>query len=270
MIDVWNLETYGGEIRGYIELHRSTIKLHREKSLELDNIEPPRDLQERMRFRMPVNEYYPAYMAARDGLAPLLESKSFRAFHYTRMTDGEVEKICRDGIRMTSLELLRERLEEAVAADLLSRDFAERIHSSSALRSPHEYGDRRGFWTTACPIDVNDSAVEMLVANWGGESSYFPFMGAPTDEDMLAAMKNIGRGRILEIEVTMPSTHGVGPHSATKAIFDTVERSLGYQRSLALDFNSLEPLPASSIKRVITEGENDFENVASAFNYEAS
>ncbi|MHC2574694.1 hypothetical protein ACVMH6_007022 [Rhizobium leguminosarum] len=267
LISVWDLDTYDGDIQDYLNRHQATIRLHRERALELDNIEPPRDLQERIRFRKPTNEHYPAYMAARDGLAPILESKSFRAFHYTRMTDSEVERILRAGIRTTSLDLLNERLQSVVEEKLLKPEIAETIYRSSALHSPHEYGDRRGFWTTACPIDVTDSAVDMLVGHWGGESSYFPFMGGAEDEAMLSAIQGIGRGRILEIEVPMSSTQGVGPHSATKTMFDVVERSFGHENSLALDFNSLEPLPPSAIIRVISEGEAEFDDVATAFGY---
>jgi len=267
LISIWDLDTYDGDIQDYLNRHQETIRLHRERALELDDIEPPRDLQERIRFQKPTNEHYPAYMEARDGLAPILESKSFRAFHYTRMTDGEVERILLAGVRMTSLDLLHERLQSVVDEKLLKLEIAERIYRSSALHSPHEYGDRRGFWTTACPIDVTDTAVDMLVGHWGGESSYFPFMGGTKDEAMLAAIQGIGRGRILEIEVPMSSTRGVGPHSATKTMFDVVERAFGHENLLALDFNSLEPLRPSAIIRVISEGEAEFDDVAAVFGY---
>jgi hypothetical protein len=270
MISIWDLGTYDGDVQDYLKLHQETIRLHRERALELDKIEPPIDLQERIRFQRPTNQHYQAYMEARDGLAPILQSKSCRAFHYTRMTDGEVARILRAGIRMTSLDLLSERLQAVVEEKLLEPEIAETIYRSSALHSPHEYGDRRGFWTTACPIDVTDSAVDMLVGHWGGESSYFPFMGGTEDEATLAAIQGIGRGRILEIEVPMSSTQGVGPHSATKTMFDVVERSFGHENSLALDFNSLEPLPPSVIKRVVSEGEDEFHDVAGAFGYKAS
>tara|TARA_R110002020_G_C16315967_1_gene774282 strand:+ start:2948 stop:3748 length:801 start_codon:yes stop_codon:yes gene_type:complete len=263
MIDVWDLKSYGDDVSDYIQRHRRTIALHRERALELDKLGPPIDPL----TQIPTNEHYPAYMEARDGLVPILRSQCFRAFHYTRMTDGEIDRILRDGIRMTSLELLRERLENAVSDNLLPRDLAERIHSCSALRSPHEFGERQGFWTTACPIDVKDSAVEMLVAHWGGESSYFPFMGGSEDSAMLDVIRKIGRGRILEIEVPMSSTKDTGPISATRTVFDVVERSLGYKKPLALDFNSLEPLPPEAIRRVISEGERDYRGVAAGYNY---
>jgi len=264
MIAVWDIGTYGEDVREYLKQHQDLVRLHRERAIELDDVVPPEDPKDRLRFKWPTNEHYPAYMQARDGLAPLLESKSFRTFHYTRMTDGEVENILREGIRMTSVDFLNERLQLAVSDNLLSPEIAERIHQSSALRSP-EFGVREGFWTTACPIDVTGAAVEMLVAHWGGESSYFPFMGGAEDGTMLTVMQGIGRGRILEIEVPMSSTRGHGPQSATMAIFDVLERSLGFERSLALDFNVLDPLPPSVIQRVLSEGEADYHEVSKAF-----
>ncbi|MBM3091844.1 hypothetical protein GFB56_13590 [Ensifer sp. T173] len=95
-------------------------------------------------------------------------------------------------------------------------------------------------------------------------------LGGTEDEAMPAAIQGVGRGRILEIEVPMSSTQGVDPHSATKTMFDVVERSFGHENSLALDFNSLESLPPSVIKRVISKGEDEFHDVAGAFGCKAS
>ncbi|APO68070.1 hypothetical protein IE4872_CH02458 [Rhizobium gallicum] len=53
-------------------------------------------------------------------------------------------------------------------------------------------------------------------------------------------------------------------------MFDVVQRSFGHENSLALDFSSLEPLPPSVIKRVISEGEDEIHDVAEAFGYKAS
>jgi hypothetical protein len=92
-------------------------------------------------------------------------------------------------------------------------------------------------------------------------------MGEAKDVAMLTTMRSIGLGRILEVEIPMSSTRGVGPHSATKAMFDALERSLDYQISLALDFNILEPLPPSAILRVITQGEAEYHDVTTAFRH---
>lgn len=58
MINIWDLGTYDGDVQDYLKLHQEAIRLHRERALELDKIEPPIVLQERIRFQRPTNEHY--------------------------------------------------------------------------------------------------------------------------------------------------------------------------------------------------------------------
>lgn len=259
MIDLWDINTYAEDVRDYLGRSKEIVTRYLDREIELNEIKPPQDPRERIRFKMPSNAHYEEYRAAVDALGPILSSKTFRAFHYSRMTDDEVDAFKTVGIVTTSVDFLRQRVDHQVNSGTMSVAQANRIVKNTALARPEEFGHRDGFWTTATPIHPADEAVNFLVDHWGGESAYWAFQTG-SDGDTLDLLKGIGKGRIIEIAVPLSAVNcgDTGAGTASNA-FDEFALTLGYDRyPRNLDLHLNQPLPASAILQVHTEGEEDF------------
>ncbi|WP_149907996.1 hypothetical protein [Mesorhizobium sp. SARCC-RB16n] len=258
MIDLWDFDTYDGEICEYLDGCTRVFASYLDEEKRLDEIVPPVDPRERVHFLVPTNRYYEAYRAAVEGLGPIMSTKTFRAFHYTRMTDDEVAALWSTGIVTTSLGFLKERVAQQVAAGKLTPEQGQRIVSKSALGRQGELDNRSGFWTVAAPVSPGDNAAKSLVDHWGGEGAYWAF-GAEEPE-MLELLKSIGCGRIIEIAVPLSAVKfgDVGAGSATIA-FEVFASRLGYDRSRKrLDFNIQHDLAPDSLLKVHSEGDETY------------
>jgi hypothetical protein len=264
-VDVWDIETYGEEIREYLDRHKQIVIRYLNREIELDKIVPPSDPRERIRFKMPINEHHEEYQSALDGLGPIMATKTFRAFHYSRMTDDEAGAFMADGINLTSKDFLRKRVDRQVDAGTMSSVQGDLIVSKTALARPREFGERNGFWTTATPIHPDDGAVNMLVGYWGGESAYWAFLGE--NGEMIDLLKSTGRGRILEIAVPLSVvTFGDTGAGTVTNVFDEFAISLGYSRyPRNLDLQLVQPLPAAAILRIHTEGDADYQRFGAGY-----
>lgn len=187
-----------------------------------------------------------------------MSTKTVRAFHYTRMTDDEVDRLRTRGVTLTSVDFLRERIDRRVEAGDLSRRLGDQIVSRTALDNP-EFGTRDGFWLSALPIPIDDGSVNLLLQHWGGESAYWTFQTG-TEDSVLDALRRIGRARIIELQVPIASVlFGDTGGGTASNILDVYAKLLGIQRyPYGRDLNVIAPLPSSSILRVHNEGETDF------------
>ncbi|WP_395517747.1 hypothetical protein [Pseudorhizobium flavum] len=185
-----------------------------------------------------------------------------RAFHYTRMTDDEVDRLQAGGVVLTSVDFLRERLGRRVEAGDLSQELADQIVSRTALANA-EFGVRDGFWLTALPIPPADSRVNLLVQHWGGEGAYWAFETGSEDQ-ILETLRGIGRGRIVEFQVPIKSAlmGETGAGTATNML-DVYASRLGILRyPRDLDLNLVSPLPASAVLKVHSQGEREYDRFA--------
>jgi len=171
-IDLWDYDTYDVEIREYLERHEDVIVLHRERDAEISKIEPPKDALERNHFKWPKNEHYSDYLNVRDGLTPILERKSIRAFHYSRLTDMEIDHMREEGMVPTSIEFLKQRVDRQIQAGNLTLQQGKVLLECSPLVID-DCGVREGFWMASSPFHPEDHAVNLLVGSWGGESAYW-------------------------------------------------------------------------------------------------
>ena len=116
MIDLWDPYSYDNDIHGFLDCNRQTIVDYFLKQSDLRKIEPPEDPVERALFQWPTNEFGPSFCAVVDELGTLMSTKTIRAFHYTRMTDDEVDFLLANGVVLTSTTFLRERVNRQVKA----------------------------------------------------------------------------------------------------------------------------------------------------------
>jgi len=151
-IDAWNPITFGEEITAALSAHSRIVYDY--------HVEDQRLMGEHLRSSpyqsLEPNRYFPAYQEFREHiLAPLLARSRIRAWHYTRLTDDEVDAMKRCLV-VSSLDYLRHRLSTLVENDLLGRDDADTVFTQSPFQEQLRTGR---LWTTVIPLPHNDSGV---------------------------------------------------------------------------------------------------------------
>ena len=111
---------------------------------------------------------------------------------------------------------------------------------------------------TSHPLGTDDSGVELLLGNWGGESVYFWLQ----DNFLEGLVSCIGRPRVLEIVVPIDATNHA--YSAAKAVLGAFGLTLGCSPDRgAFDLYCKNPLGPEKILAIHTEGETFFTNLGS-------
>ena len=251
MIDVWNPETFDDDLFATLRANASLIRdyLVTEKRIFLE--------QEALDHwtPRPSNPHHTSYSSLLEQIImPILEARTIRAWHYTRLTDGEVQAIRDSGVHVSMFEAIRRRLDAQVAASAFSSDVAERLYAASPAHSAEQQPGRLGkFWMTSHPLACDNHGVELLLENWGGECVYFWLR----DEDLKRAVASLGKPRILEVAVPLEATNEA--YSAAKATVGSFARTLGCDPDFSLfDLYTKRPLAPDAVLKIHTEGEAGF------------
>jgi hypothetical protein len=261
LIDLWDIDTYDRDILEHLESHKGIIDgyffLERKKDAMVAKLSTWEPIQP--------NSFAGDYMAAVDGLGEIISTKTLRAFHYTRMTDDEVEAMMANGIVPTSVEFLKQRVDRQVIAGALTQEQGDAIVKRSPLRTA-DFGVRSGFWSTSSPIHPSDSAVSLLVSHWGGESAYWLLTGTE-DEGIVDILKGIGRGWVIEIAIPLAAANaGLAGFSVARNAVREYASFLGHDLYTAgLDLAIEHSVPASSILRIHSEDEEDYQMIGRGY-----
>jgi hypothetical protein len=205
----------------------------------------------------PDNPHAESFSRIREAVAEALHERTIRAWHYTRLTDVEVEVLRREGVHLSTPESLRQRLDALVTAGDLSLEAANELYVRSPFHSSQLDGRVNRFWMTSHPIDVDDGGVEPLMKHWGGEVASMWVR----DETLTAHLSRIGRPRIIELAV--PVRLADCGFSAARAVVAAFVRSRGgIPDKFAFDLRVTSPLPAAAVLAVHTEGESTFAGMA--------
>jgi hypothetical protein len=249
-IDVWNSATFDVELermlREKVELIQAHLSTDRQNFLAYDLG------RERSALR-PQNRHAANFIALEEAVAREMESRTIRAFHYTRMTDDELSVLRRDGIHLSTPETLRCRLDALVKARELPQAASDSLYEQSPFHSDQFRSRADKFWMASHPISIDDSGVVPLMKHWGGEVASM----WSKDEVLLALLASIGQPRVIEIAVPVSATR----HSfhAGRAVVATFARSHGcVAEKKGFDLYVKEPLPPSAILAVHSEGDRSF------------
>lgn len=205
------------------------------------------------------NRFAPAFMEFREHtLTPVLAGCRIRAWHYTRLTDGEVEAM-RQELVPTSPGFLKRRLDGLVIDGLLTPGEADIIFAESPLHKQLE--NRAGrLWTAIVPLPRNNSGVKPLLESWGGESAYFWL----SDQAVLAKLRTLGVPRIMEIETAL--TDHLNAFSVSETVLRAWARKSGAPvRPLGCDLAITDCLDSAKVLRVHTGGDSSFDSVAKTY-----
>lgn len=182
-----------------------------------------------------------------------MQQRTIRAFHYTRLTDGEVASLKRDGIHLSTPATLQRRLDDIVADGGLTRDLADQLYAHSPFHGDQLEARSGKFWMTSHPIAVDDGGVKPLMKHWGGEVASMWIR----NEALSAPLASLGKPRVIELTVAMSATKH--SHRAGTSVVATFARSRGsISAKHACDLYVDQPLPPTAILATHTEGDASF------------
>lgn len=257
IIDVWDIETFDAELRSNLDAHSNLIRdymsTNRRQSLEREASDHT--------GAYPENTFASAFMKVEEYIVmPLMEARTIRAWHYTRVTDREVDIIRRDGIYPSSRANFRARLDAEVAAGSFSARIADRLFADSPYQSDQRNSRSGKFWAVSNPHSIDDSGVELLLESWGGEAAYF----WQRDEGLQELLKQIGRGRVLE--VATPLSYSRHAFYAARAVVATYGRMLGcVPDNGGFELYTSKPLSAQNVIAVHSYGDPSFDTMARGY-----
>lgn len=256
-IDVWNVGTFDKDLMAELRHNADLVRDYTaaERSLDLEReasglADPP-----------PGNPHCVAYLDFLDGFAERMQTLTIRGWHYTRLTDYEVETLRTGGIYLSTPETTRRRLDAQVTAGQILVETADLLLLGSPFHDREQFESRvNKFWVTSHPHDVKNRDVTLLLSNWGGEAVYF----WQTDPQLQDVVSRIGKARVIEVAVPLDATRGC--YWASKAVVATFARTLGCVPDfVAFDLCAIRPLGAEAILAVHTEGEAAFEALGSGY-----
>jgi hypothetical protein len=248
-IDVWNLETFDEVLLAALNAQRDLLRDY-ELTSKRNFLE-----QKAANGWVPLKDN--PYADARNYfveeiIIPVMEQRTIRAWHYSRLTDDETALIRLNGIYLSNLSAIRRRLDAQVAARVLSAEIADALHAASPF---HQQNSSRSgkFWMTSHPLSVDDHGVELLLAHWGGEGVYFWLQNA----ELVQLVKSFGRPRVIELAVPLLATRST--YSAAKAVVATFVKALGCEPDWsAFDLYSTAALGADAVLHIHKEGDPTF------------
>lgn len=255
MIDPWNPSTFSHELMQALECNAELIEsFFREESKLMDehlNSSPYESLKPN-RFHFEFSNF------KENTITEILKCSRIRVWHYTRLTDFEVNEM-QNQLVLSNLDYLKLRLEFLVANDLLTDEESQLVFEQSPF---HRQGPNRSgmLWTSTTPIPISDSGVEPLLQNWGGESAYFWLR----NEQVKAKLTKIGLPRVIEIEVEL--TDGLNAFKVSETILQAWAKKLGLSIAPSgTDLSIKSSIVKAKVVNVHTKGENSFSVLAKSY-----
>jgi hypothetical protein len=256
-IDVWDIDTFDEELSQHLTGHSDLIRSYWLESRRLF------DEREAQTLRGPPehNVHADAYFTLCEGVTALMESRMIRAWHYTRLTLGEINLIHRFGMQPMTLELIRQRLEDAIAAGHIDREVAKTLYVASPYHQQAMSNREHRFWLTARPYPIDDSGVQELLEKWGGESIYANHSEGP----MVELLQGIGTPCV--IEVALPTSATTRASCAAENVIDAWSFHLGCSGGWGggSDMVAVVPIKAAWIIGIHEKGGGVFENHADSY-----
>ena len=254
---MWDVETFDAallsDLRDHCALIEGYIKTDREISDEYEKSDHTHLRRE--------NPYADAFYRYKERvLLALMQTRTIRAWHYSRMTDSEVARMRQAGVVPSNLATIRARLDLMVAEGVFDQTIADHLYERSPFHDDPYGGRTNKFWMTSHPVPIDDGGVEFLLGLWGGESAAFTHIRGPMREPL----SKIGRGRILEIAVPLQVSRHVS--SSVDGLLSGFAASIGLRHDhSAFDLYAMEQLPPSAILAIHSEGEGSFVRIGNEY-----
>lgn len=257
VVDVWDNATFGSDLGKELEAHVDLLLKHFDTERR---IFPDHDVGRNRSLARPENPYAQAYMDFSEAIAKDMEARTIRAWHYTRLTDAEVDALLREGVHLSTPETLHRRLTAQVEAGAISADAAEHILAKSPFQTTQFDSRVNRFWMTSHPVEVGNVGVQPLLMHWGGEVASM-FL---RDESILTSIAAVGRSRVVELAV--PVKLADAGYKTGRAVIATFARSKGaIPEKFDFDLRVTTALPPAAVLAVHTAGEETFDAIGRSY-----
>ena len=234
-IDINNPDSYPDALVGLMNENSELFFAYQESEAEA--------LQSRLKGNLDYlcmrNEYYSEYSNFLETkLLSMVKKQSIFGWHFTRLTESELNNIKIEGIIPSSSYFLETRLTTLVESGILSASEKISIIESSPLQNEQQRKSREGkFWFVSKKFPSDDGRVELLLNHWGGEVAYFWIH----DETLKTKLQQIGNAKV--IEATVPIDMIKQAHSASEAILaNYLDPEKRYDINREFDFYIEKPL----------------------------
>jgi len=257
LIDVWDVSTFDDALLSILEDHAQLIRNYRAESVRLRRereVQSPRGPHKENRFG-------PALSSFREAMTELMTERTIRAWHFTRLTAGETAIIRAAGMQPMTLALIARRLDAAVDAGDLDREFADHLYADSPFHHQIEANRENKIWLTAQPYLLDDSGVAELLDRWGGESISF----VHRDGAVLDRLQQVGSGCVLEIALPLRVTTRVA--EAAQNVIDAFSASIGVDGGWGggADMVAVQPIEPEWIIAIHREGDPAFDAIGRGY-----
>lgn len=177
-----------------------------------------------------------------------------RGFHFTRLTDGEAEKIRTTGLKALSPDLIERRLAAQVEHGALTADQAARLLKNNQVRDANRVG--KAWFCFYPPCDAHVSGVRPLLEYWGGEALYNLNASDPV---LGPVLRSIGKPTLVQAQV--PATYLRNSFGLAAAVYQADLATFGIETRDAPgrfeDYSKLD-LGPDQIENVFLHPDADF------------
>lgn len=255
-IDVWDAQSFDPALTAHLAAHADLMAAYyaRSNQIFLDH-----DHGRARSLIRPENEHAAAFSDLRETVGALMETRTIRAWHYTRLTVREVAALASAGVHLSTPDSLRRRFDAIVADDHLTPAEAGVLWRHNMFN--HQHDSRAGkFWAVSHPQRIDDSGVVFLMKHWGGEAASMWMK----DEAVLSRLEAVGQARVLGVAMPLAQCEDFG--GAARAVIATFARARGaVSEPSGFDLYAKVDLPGSAILEVQTEGDADFAAMAQGY-----
>lgn len=249
-IDIWDVTTFDPELTATLAESADLIASYWSEDARLFR---EREAQT-MRGPPEQNPFAQRYIDLKEMVGGMMEARTIRAWHYTRLTDREVASIRARGMLPMTLAIIRERLDAVVKEGALDARTADALYDASPYHRQMDANREDRTWLAAEPFPPKASDVDELLAPWGGESIAFDHRSGPLRE----LLEGIGRPRVIEMEVPLSAT--TRAFEAGCAAIDAYSFTLGCTGAwpAGADIVVVEPVLPDWIVAVHSEGDETY------------
>jgi len=254
IIDVWDVQTYDTALVAMLAKYGQLLFDYFRTDQEIDA-----EYKASNHIMRRDNPFAPAFMRLVDEVSGEMNSRTIRGWHYTRMTDDELERVRSAGLAPSTIQGLRDRLDLRVTAGDFTEAQADAIFAGSPF---HGQAASRGgkLYMIANPEPHDYDGLEGILGHWGGESAYF----WQEDPDILDLLSVTGQAAIIEIAMPMSASEHLA--SAGSSVVHRFALSLGCScETKDFELYTTQPLPTSAILNVHVDGDDLFQRVARGY-----